>query len=166
MSMRSDGQTTSPDVFAGWSSRTYLVGHAGVHVHRSGMERVGGIILMGNPVFQGNSSHHTELISEGPTGPDRFGAASARAEVPIGDILSGSDGDVGRRPDDHEMDEDSCDGGQAATEREAQERGSEPQQPLSRGPREPGSHELHRRECWGPRTWQEGPARFTLQGEH
>ncbi|KAJ7865917.1 hypothetical protein B0H14DRAFT_2573694 [Mycena olivaceomarginata] len=74
----------------------------------------------------------TELISEGLTGPDRFGVASAQAEVPIGDNQSSSDGDVGRRPDDHETDEDSCDGGQAATERETQERGPEPQQPLSR----------------------------------
>ncbi|KAJ7853312.1 hypothetical protein B0H14DRAFT_3654766 [Mycena olivaceomarginata] len=74
----------------------------------------------------------TELISEGPTGPYRLGAASAQAEVPIGDIQSSSDGDVGRQPDDHETDEDSCDGGQVATEREAQERGPEPQQPLSR----------------------------------
>ncbi|KAF7364491.1 hypothetical protein MVEN_00317500 [Mycena venus] len=34
----------------------------------------------------GTHGDPTELISEGPTGPDRFGAASARAEVPIGNI--------------------------------------------------------------------------------
>ncbi|KAF7341822.1 hypothetical protein MSAN_02037300 [Mycena sanguinolenta] len=45
----------------------------------------------------------TELISKGPTVPDRLGAASARAEVPIDNIQSGTNGDVGRRPEDRRV---------------------------------------------------------------
>ncbi|KAJ7196970.1 hypothetical protein GGX14DRAFT_671428 [Mycena pura] len=73
----------------------------------------------------GSMEGPTEPISEGPAGPDRFGAASAQAEALIGDIQSST---IGRRLDNHETDElrrwTSCDRAERPRATAASEPGS------------------------------------------